>query len=1180
MIVVGSTLGGRFELQRRIGGGAMGEVYEALDRDRGELVALKTLSRADGETLLRFKREFRALQTTAHANLVALRELVSDGERWFFTMELVRGRHFLEAVDRDPRRLRALLPQVVDGLRSLHEAGLVHRDVKPSNIMVTDAQRVVILDFGLVTTTDLGKQSTEGRAIGTIDYMAPEQAVGAKVTPAADWYALGVMVYEALTGQVPHQGHPLQVMMAKQQVEAPLASGLAPAAPRELVTLCRDLLRIEPTARPDGAAITRRLGGAPRSTLSLAPRGSTMGQAPFVGRDAELAALRTSIEASRGHALVHVVVGESGIGKSELVAQACAAATAAEPRTLVLRGRCYERESVPYKALDGVVDGLAEHLRGVDPAALPALLPARPALLVRAFPAFRRVEAIASARLVAADAGEPHEQRRRVFETLRALFAAIAAAHPVVIAIDDLHWADTDSLTLLRELLRGADAPRMLVIATMRDDDDPPALAVDALDERLVGVPLRRTALGPLSVDESQALADRLGPSLAARVDVGRLAREAGGHPMFLCELLRHLDTGATTATLDDALWARVEQLDADARALLAVICVAGAPLVFDVAAAASALDATALGRAAAVLRVANLAREVQRGRGLTLEPYHDRVREAVGGRLDEAHRLALHGRLASALEQRGARDPHLLFRHFHQAGLAAQAATYAEEAAAHSHAAHAFDQAAQMWRAALELVPRDAAARRRLLLHLGEALVAGGRGADAADVYAEAAEGADRATRLSCQRHIAEQLLITGRIERGVAALAALLAEIGVDAPSTRRAVLWSLARGRLRLRLRGLGWTPRERHEISDAEVLRLDVLGVAATGLSIVDTMRGSDFQTRQLLRALTIGHQPHIARALTLEASYLAMQGAHARAGALFTRARALEAEANDPYLTALLAGASGIARYAEGDAAAAHEFLTAAVGEMRQVPGASWELASVKLFLVFNLRNVGDYRAMRQHYDQYLAEAEQRGDQYVASTMCRAATPMWLAEDDPAGARRDLERATWVPVGSEYHVQHFHALIGQVELALYERDQARMRALSDELERFAGALLMRVLSIQGQYHYARARLALAGDDLGAARRATRALARVDSRTARAWAALMDACVARRAGDPARASARLVAAKDLAVAAGMQVYAAIAALRAGEIDGDTLAARATLAVLGVVDPDKLAAAFAPR
>jgi serine/threonine protein kinase len=218
----------RFELIRRLGQGGFGIVYEAFDRRRSMLVALKLLREAEGSTLYRFKREFRALTDISHPNLVALDELLTDGTHWFFTMELVRGVRFVEYVRPggvarpdsdsstrrpcgrlDEARLRDVLPQLADALHTIHNAGIVHCDLKPSNVLVTAEGRVVVLDFGLVSERSLVPASEEASVewsgddlvvLGTPAYMAPEQTTPQHVTAAADWYSLGVMLYEALIG--------------------------------------------------------------------------------------------------------------------------------------------------------------------------------------------------------------------------------------------------------------------------------------------------------------------------------------------------------------------------------------------------------------------------------------------------------------------------------------------------------------------------------------------------------------------------------------------------------------------------------------------------------------------------------------------------------------------------------------------------------------------------------------------------------------------------------------------------------------------------------------------------------------------------------------------------------------------------------------------------------------------
>ncbi len=1151
----------------------MGEVFEAFDRDRGAVIAIKTLARADGDTLARFKREFRVLQSTSHPNLVSIGELICVDELWFFTMELVDGRHFLEHVRNDVDKLRAALPQLVVGLCALHEAGFVHRDVKPSNVMVARDGRVLVLDFGLVTNLDPSRQSQAEGPIGTVEYMAPEQATGRQVGEAADWYAVGVMLYEALTGKMPHSGHVLQILMQKQQVAPIPPRELAPEAPADLCDLCTDLLAIEPDARPTGHAIARRLG----IELDDRRRTSTPVARPvFVGREAEHAAIAASAARARTQLVVHLVIGESGIGKSELVSRFTRTIATAEPDAVILASRCYERESVPYKAFDGVADGLVQLLVHMTDADVRAVLPARPTLLARLFPVFQRVAMIAAAPASDREIGEPHAQRRQMFVALRELLWALARERRVIVAIDDLQWADADSFVLLRELFRGARALPILVLATVRGEHA-------TLDAALTGIAVERTRLGPLTETECRVLADGLVPGATGRFDVDRISREAGGHPMFIHEILRHLEgagAGEAGATLDDALAARIALLRPEARALLETVCLAGAPVSLEAAGQACRLDATMVARAVGSLRAATLVRETKRGRIPAIEPYHDRVREAVGGGLDAAWRRELHARIAYALEASNEpRDPQLLQRNFLLGGLPDRAARYAEDAAQRSEDAHAFDQAAELWRAALDAIPRDADDRRRILLRLGEALINAGRGADAAEHYLAAAEGADRATRLECHRHAAEQLLISGHIAPGIAALEALLAEIGVSSPKTPRRTVVSLLWNRAQVRVRGLGFRERHRREIADATMLELEVLKVAAHSLAMIDAIRGMDFQTRHLRMALRTGHRHHIARALLIESMFYATASNPRRAGQLLDRAIEI-ADPADPYVRAMVAAARGAGAYFGGAVASAVTQFEDCVVTLRIAPGNNWESATARLFQLFALRFIGDYVAMRAKYDEYIHDAADRGDRYLDSTMRRASVSMWLAEDDVEGAIGELVRATWVPPADRFHVQHFHELISWAEIALYRGTVDSRAQLDDRFARLHASMLLRVESTRVSAAYARGRLALAGHvPAREARQMARALGREANPLAAVWAIILEAGEA-----PGSAAAALYERAAIAAdGADMRSTAAVARYRIAELRLDARLrdrAVAELATLGVRDAAKMVALLAPR
>ena len=179
----------RFEIVTMLGRGANGVVYRALDRESGQEVALKTLHAADAEQTYHLKAEFRSLAQIAHPNLVQLEELFVAGSECFFTMELLEGHTFAKLVgsasEETPRvwtapglaRLRGVMTQLVSGIAALHAAGKLHRDIKPSNIIVTDAGRAVLVDFGLCTELRLVERARH-HLVGTLVYMAPEQAWG------------------------------------------------------------------------------------------------------------------------------------------------------------------------------------------------------------------------------------------------------------------------------------------------------------------------------------------------------------------------------------------------------------------------------------------------------------------------------------------------------------------------------------------------------------------------------------------------------------------------------------------------------------------------------------------------------------------------------------------------------------------------------------------------------------------------------------------------------------------------------------------------------------------------------------------------------------------------------------------------------------------------------------------
>ena len=280
----------RFTVRRPIGRGAFGVVYEAHDRDRDERVALKTLPPVDEQGARRRHEEFARLAAIRHPNVVRLDALVKHRDAWFFTMELVDGTDFVSHV-RPPRvrhtpwrptlplafgeplqeggvsafvkptseelaRLRAVLPGLAHGVCALHEAGRVHRDLGPANVLVDRRGRVVVLDLDLDAAH---RADADDVVAGTAAYMAPEQGGHpGDATAACDWYAVGVMLFEALTSALPFAGTAQEVMVRKQTTSAPAPSFVVdlPTA-IDLDELCVKLLRRDPVQRADAREVLR-----------------------------------------------------------------------------------------------------------------------------------------------------------------------------------------------------------------------------------------------------------------------------------------------------------------------------------------------------------------------------------------------------------------------------------------------------------------------------------------------------------------------------------------------------------------------------------------------------------------------------------------------------------------------------------------------------------------------------------------------------------------------------------------------------------------------------------------------------------------------------------------------------------------------------------------------------------
>ena len=1071
--------------------------------------------------------------------------------------------------------------------------------LKPSNVLVTRDGVVKILDFGLVT--ELARERTrhsEPGLAGTVAYMSPEQGARLPLTPASDWYAVGVMLYEALTGALPFSGAPPDILVEKQQYEPAPPGARVPGVPSDLDALCVELLRREPSARPSGPDILRRLGGDPGLPARPPSRASSQDRPRLIGRSRHLAALDDAFRtALAGRTVVRFVHGESGMGKTTLMRRFLDEVESRD--AVVLAGRCYERESVPYKAVDSLIDALSHHLARLRRMDAEALMPRDVHALARLFPVLRQVEAVTAAPRRQILTIDPHELRRRGFAALRELLQRIGDRRPLVLALDDLQWGDADSAALLAALLKPPDSPSLLLVACHRTEDRQHSPFLRELHVAIgAALDVGELEVGPLQPDDADELAHQLVDGGHALSPLSQqISQESGGNPLFIDELARHareslLQSSDRRIALDQVLRQRLQRLPADAARLLEVIAVAGAPIPL---ATAQRAAETAELQPLAVLRAANLLRTRGDDEQRIVECYHDRIRSAAVELLDQAALARIHLRLARALESSPAPDPEAVAVHLRGAGERARAAEFVQLAAARAADALAFDRAAGLYRLALELHSGGADELRVLRRQLGDALAHAGRGPEAAESYLAAIEGASAAEAIDLRRRAAQELLRSGHIAEGIQTIQQVLDVIGMKLPTTRSGSMLSLGWQRARIRLRGLGFQERDESQIAPDVLTRIDAAYAITAGLALVDAIRGASFQAQQLLLSLEAGEPHRAMRALAAEACFVALPGVKAarRSADVLRRVDALARRLDTPLAHALAAGTTGIIAHFEGRFRASLEPLERAEELFRdRCTGLPWERSTGQIFYLYSLSVLGRLRDLTARLDQLVAEAHARGDLYAQTNLaitvgfqCR------LAEDRPEEARRSVREALsrW-NAPDEFHIQHFNALIAEACTDLYFGDADSAWDRLAALDRFRKVGLMRVQTARINSLWSRAGAAVTAGRkrpalLASAERDIRRLAREGVGWASAAAAILRASLAGTRGQADAALTLLGDSEPLLEEIGMAAQlAAVRWVRGKLVGGDAgqqLIAKATafFDAEGVRNPARFAAFYVP-
>ena len=768
--------GGRYRIGRFLGRGASKQVFLAEDTALDRAVAISFVGRvASDAAQLRYQREVRAMARLGdHPNVVSVHDVGTEDGTTYIVAQYVAGGSLADLVRTLPRRRMgvsqalSVARDVAAALDHAHGLGVVHRDVKPANVLLDERGRALLCDFGVAHALADLRLTAEHLHVGTVPYMPPEQARGAPPDPRGDLYALGAMLFELLCGELPFPGTDAATVLAQHAAAArPSVAARNPAISPALDALVTRLLAVDPADRPpSAAALVELLAGlapgapapapaAPARRLAESVRlpAALAGgrQAGFVGRAAALAELRDTWErAVGGEPGVVLVRGNAGIGKTRLCTE-FARTVHAEGGT-VLYGRCEEEALAAYGPFVEAVRHFAAHQPGLpEQLRLPA-----------GFELARLGWPVPGAAPQPPPGPDRAAGRYQLFEAAVALVGAMAEHAPLLVVFDDLHWADVPTLRLLRHLVRFAGTARVMLVGTLRDDEPGhDERRVRALEE-IRREPLTRTLdLDGLSEAETAELVVACLQAPAAGDVVSRLRERTAGNPFYIEETLHGLDDLGALRDTDDAsglvphavpsgiaalIRRRLAGLDPATRAVLEAAAVAGREFGVELLAALGPWDAPAVGDALQEAVRDGIVVEVP-GRMDRFAFRHALVRMTLYAGQPASRRMDLHARCGTALEAGGARAAELAHHFF-----AARHAGHAEAALRHSLAAAqwasdqlAFEEAVAHRDRALELLaaagPERDLERCDLLLSRGRALWRSGEAAEAQRTFLAAAE-------------------------------------------------------------------------------------------------------------------------------------------------------------------------------------------------------------------------------------------------------------------------------------------------------------------------------------------------------------------------------------------------------------------------------------------------------
>jgi predicted ATPase len=847
--MIGTLLNARFRLECELGQGGTGVVYRAHDTLLERDVAVKVLSKTGlgSEGRVRLLHEAQAAARLNHPNIVGVYDAGEVAGLSFIVMELLEGSSLY---DLRPRTLKEILPiaqQICTALEHAHAHGIIHRDLKPENVIIAPDGNVKLTDFGLARSVS-SRLTVEGSIVGTVFYLPPEQALGKPIDGRTDLYALGVILYELVAGQLPFSADdPLAVI--SQHLHAPVVppSSYNPAIPQALDTLIVQMLSKRLEDRPVSAAAVHQaldeiMNLSASSGASLPERSplEQLARGRLVGRERELAEARRiwyEAAAGRSERPALVISGESGVGKTPFLKEIRTLAEVTGGRALT--GACYIEGGAPYGPVIQILREALNHPAIQLPDLVMADLVALSPDLQASFPQVGPNPALT-----------PSAEQQRLFESFVILCSALSRQAPLLVIVEDVQWADTGTLALLRYLARRCRASRLrLLIGLTYHDNDLAGPGLDAahpLNGLLID--FERERLGEqirLARFDREGTRQVLKVLLQEEVPSDFLAavyQETEGNQFYIEELCKalieqgklyregnrwcwtSLDEIQVPQSVRLTVLERVNKLPTPVQDLLRLAAVVGREFDFNTLEQASGLDEEALIDALEAAERAQLIGEVKtqslvsaQAGGMRFAFAHGLISAALRENVSGLRRVRLHRRIASAIEKLHPDDFEALAAHFSQAGDEEHARDYLLRAADRAARLSANEEALGFYSKALERMPADHPDRFETLAKRSRVYDITARReeqrTDALEMLALAEAQADDARRCDALLALADVYLVTDpsqadELAERAASLARGLADIAREAQALRR-----------------LGWSAYERFDFARSRSILAD-------------------------------------------------------------------------------------------------------------------------------------------------------------------------------------------------------------------------------------------------------------------------------------------------------------------------------------------------------------------